>query len=500
AQAQMPGGFVPRVIAPGLASSPSWLADIVRPLAQVWTRHPVAADAVTVWIQVGLGLLILLGGRGILSRVSLVLSVAWSLWIWVVAEFLGGLLEPGATWLTGAPGAVLTYALAGGLLLAPWHWWESGRCTRLARRAVGTWILLGAGLQALPWEGSWSADGLSQPFISGAGMTQPSLLRRPISTMATWSVAHPAVVNAVLIALLVCVGVGLYKSARPEFVLAGLVLCAATWWLGQDFGVLGGTATDPDTALPLGLLLASAWPGWSLSTDRPPRADAAWSVWTHRLRRWREPFGAAVAALGVGAVLAAPLLVTGLLLGPPDATAVAADSNGGVVALGHRPAPGFTLTDQNGRSISMDRLRGKVTVVTFLDPVCSDECPVIASQLAIADAEIGPLAQRVEFVAIDTNPVFHNVADVAAFTTSHGLGHLPNWHFVAGPAASLQDVLASYGMAVAVPTVGMIQHSEGIYFISADGNMAAYLGDGANSDLTTGYGHQIRDEIRKLVK
>jgi cytochrome oxidase Cu insertion factor (SCO1/SenC/PrrC family) len=500
AQREMPTAFISRVITPGLDSSPRWLADAVEPLARIWTRHPVAADAVTVWIQVGLGLLILVGGRGILSRASLGLSVAWSLCVWVVGEFLGGLLAPGASWLTGAPGAVLVYALAGALLLAPWRWWESGRCTRLVRWVVGAWILLGAGLQALPWEGSWAADGLSEPFRSGAGMDQPRLLRRPIATMATWSLSHPAIVNGVLIVLLLCVGVGLCASARSEFLLAGLVLCAATWWLGQDFGVLGGTGTDPNAALPLGLLLAAAWPGWSLSSAQQPQADPVSSVWARRPRGLREPLGVAVAALGVGAVLAAPLLVTGLLLGPADATAVAADSNGGVVALAGRPAPAFTLTDQNGLRLSMDGLRGKLTLLTFLDPVCSDECPVIANQLAIANAEIGSLSERVEFIAIDTNPVFHNVADVAAFTSSHGLDDMPNWHFLAGSVEKLRDVLASYGMAVAVPTVGMIEHSEGIYFISADGNVTAYLGDGANSDLTTGYGNQLRDEIRKLVK
>ena len=55
--------------------------------------------------------------------------------------------------------------------------------------------------------------------------------------------------------------------------VATLVLCGATWWLAQDFGVLGGLATDPNTALPLGLLIASALPGWR--AERPAAADGA---------------------------------------------------------------------------------------------------------------------------------------------------------------------------------------------------------------------------------
>ena len=432
AQPDMPGGFIPQVVAPD--ADPSWLSDRTQPFVDVWTRHPVAADAVTVWIQVGLGLLILLGGRGILARAVLWLSIVWSVCVWVVGESLGGVLHTGASWLTGAPGAVVVYALAAALLLAPWQWWTSGRCTRLARQGVGVWMLAGAALQALPWEQSWSAAGSSQPFTDGAAVAQPALLRRPIATMASLSASHPVVVNAVLIAVLIIVGIGLLVDRSGTFVVAGLVLCAITWWLGQDFGVLGGTATDPNTALPLGLVLASALPRWSRSRQSRPLPEAASAERTGRLRAAREPWLAGLCALGVGAVLAAPLLVTALLLGPADATAVAADSGGGLVTLGHRAAPQFSLTDQNGHSVTSSSLRGKLILITFLDPVCSDECPIIANQLALADREIGSLAQRVEIVAIDSNPVFHSVGlTCRRLPSSHGLSDLPNWHFLAGP-------------------------------------------------------------------
>ena len=115
--------------------------------------------------------------------------------------------------------------------------------------------------------------------------------------------------------------------------------------------------------------------------------------------------------------------------------------------------------------MSSEHLRGKLTVLTFLDPVCSDECPLIANQLARPTASLAPCPHDVELVAIDSNPLFTGVADVAAFTTSHGLDDLPNWHFLAGPAADLQQITAAYGIAIQVPSVGMIQHGEGIYFI-----------------------------------
>ena len=37
-----------------------------------------------------------------------------------------------------------------------------------------------------------------------------------------------------------------------------------------------------------------------------------------------------------------------------------------------RPAPGFTLTDQDGRVLPLSAFRGKVVVLEFMDPHCTD--------------------------------------------------------------------------------------------------------------------------------
>jgi cytochrome oxidase Cu insertion factor (SCO1/SenC/PrrC family) len=486
----VPAGFR-APLAEGLAGTPGWYAAVVRPLADVWTRHPVVADASTVWVQCGLGVLILACASGPLLRAGLWTSILWSLVVWVGGEFSGGLFAPGAGWLTGAPGAVLTYVAAALLLLAPWSWWVSGRASRLARRFVGGWMLVTAGLQALPWEKAWTGAGLSGPFTDAAGNAQPSLLSSPITSLADLARHSPVVVNGMLLAALMVIGAGLVLSRSTLYVGAGVALCALTWWLAQDFGVLEPAATDPNTALPLGLLLVSALPGWRTA------GQPAVTVRT-RTPAYRDALIAAVAAVGLGAVLA-PLLVTGTLLGPADAAAVAADSEGGLTSLPPRRVPDFRLVDQAGRTFTRADLRGTLTVITFLDPVCSDECPVIASQLALADHRLGSLASRIQIVAIDSNPVFTHVSDVASFTRSHGLTDLTNWHFLAGSSTQLQDLLAAYGIAVQVPAVGMIAHDEGIYFVGPDLRTASYLHDGATVGLTGSYADAVAGEVRALL-
>ena len=43
-------------------------------------------------------------------------------------------------------------------------------------------------------------------------------------------------------------------------------------------------------------------------------------------------------------------------------------------------APRFTLTDQNGHVLSLASLRGKVVVLQFMDPHCTDICPIVSAE------------------------------------------------------------------------------------------------------------------------
>jgi cytochrome oxidase Cu insertion factor (SCO1/SenC/PrrC family) len=487
AQPRMPAGFVPTDMDPTVQTGPHWFGALVAPLLRAWMRHPVAADAAVVWIEIGAGLLLLVGRRGTFAKIASWTGVVAGLAIWVLGEAFGGLFSGNAAWLTGAPGAALLYAMAAGLLLAPDGWWASGRAQLLLRRGGAAWLAVAALLEAIPADGFWRSEHLSAPFALGATTRQPGWLNAPMRSLTHVAENSPAPMNLTVVLVVAATATWLWFDARTPAICTALALCAATWWLAQDFGVLGGTATDPNSALPVGLLIAGALPAWAA---RPAPASGL-----------RPPAGlrAAAATLAISLTAVVPGVLAIGLVRRADSAALAADSGGGLQVLPGRRAPAFALTDQHQQPVSSQGLRGKVVLVTFLDPVCTSDCPLIANQLAIADRGLGSLARQVAIVAIDTNPVFHNVTDVAAFTDSHGLGGLANWHFLAGPPATTQRVLASYGISVDVPAVGMIEHSEGLFFIRPDGTEAAYLDDGAARQLTETYAQQVERQLRSML-
>ena len=163
-------GLPSQVIEPIAASSPRWVQQVVNWAGTNWSYHPMQAGAASVWIQVGIGIWLLVAARGPLSRLAGLASVGWGLVVWVFGESFGGIFAPGLTWMFGAPGAVLIYAVAGALIALPDRAWRSPWLGRLMTAGTGAFLIGMAVLQAWPGRGFWQGTAQGQPGTL-AGMT-----------------------------------------------------------------------------------------------------------------------------------------------------------------------------------------------------------------------------------------------------------------------------------------------------------------------------------------
>jgi cytochrome oxidase Cu insertion factor (SCO1/SenC/PrrC family) len=153
---------------------------------------------------------------------------------------------------------------------------------------------------------------------------------------------------------------------------------------------------------------------------------------------------AAIGALGMTLVGVVPLAAASL---SPHADPLIARSIAGAPRPVNRPAPDFDLVSQSGQPVSLASLRGTVTLLTFLDPRCTDDCPV-ATELKEASALLGSSARHVRLVAIAASQRHYAAADIQALTRAQGLDTVPNWLFLTGSAAQLQRTWGKYGIFV----------------------------------------------------
>jgi cytochrome oxidase Cu insertion factor (SCO1/SenC/PrrC family) len=141
--------------------------------------------------------------------------------------------------------------------------------------------------------------------------------------------------------------------------------------------------------------------------------------------------------------------------------------------LPHPRAPAFTLTDQAGRTMQLSALRGKAVVLEFMDPHCTDICPIVSQEFVQAYRQLGAAAAKVVFIAINVNQYHASVADVAAYSRQEGLGTIPDWHFFTGPRPALQNAWRDYNIEVQAPNPDAdIVHTSAVYFIDPQGREA----------------------------
>ena len=494
AQPKMAIGLPSRVIQPIAASSPHWVQHVVNWAGTTWSYHPMQAGASAVWIQVGIGIWMLAASRGPLSRLAGLASVGWGLVVWVFGESFGGIFAPGLTWLFGAPGAVLIYVVAGALIALPERVWHSPLLGRAILAGTGLFLVGMAVLQAWPGRGFWQGLSHGRPGTL-AGMThdmaqtpQPGFLSAWVSAFTRFDEAHGFAVNLVAVVALAFIGAaflsGRRRLVRPALI-AFAILCLADWVLIEDFGFFGGLGTDPNSMIPFALLAASGYLALApeaAPTPTPAPAPVAAAGWRDRLRPASLRRSAATASFRTVASVGALGLI---ILGAAPMAAAQASSNAdpilaeaiaGSSAPLNFPAKVFRLTDQHGRAVSLASLRGKVVLLTFLDPVCTTDCPLIAQEFRQAGQLLGTASRKVELVAIAANPVYYQLAYTRAFNRQEYLNQVPNWLFLTGSVAQLKQVWKDYGLfAQILPAGSMVGHPDVAFVIDGAGRVREEL-------------------------
>jgi hypothetical protein len=268
-----------QMLAGSAGGNPAFVADPVRWAAGIIGHSPVTTNAAFATIQLALGLGIAWRPS---VRVALAASVAWSVAVWWLGEGLGGVLSGSASPVTGAPGAVILYAL-----LAVLIWPASstpGPGSFVAARPLGVaaarslWVVLWGSLAYFSvTAASRTAQGLHD-MIAGLAAGEPGWLAAVDRGVAGGLARHGLPASITLAVVLAAIAAGIFlpaPGARVAVALAGAV-SLVIWVVGQDLGaILAGNATDVNSG-PLLLLIALAyWPLRRPAPARPPIRSAA---------------------------------------------------------------------------------------------------------------------------------------------------------------------------------------------------------------------------------
>ncbi len=157
---------------------------------------------------------------------------------------------------------------------------------------------------------------------------------------------------------------------------------------------------------------------------------------------------------------------------PAGAPAASAGPGLGNVATTADAAPAFALTDQDGRAVALDALRGKAVVLDFVYTRCPGPCPILTSakvevQKALPDA----LRPHVHFVSVSLDPGNDTPEALRGYALARG-ADLGGWSFLTGDPPRVDAVLQSYGVSALREPGQEIQHVVVSFLIDPRGRIA----------------------------
>jgi hypothetical protein len=243
---------------PAVVLTPAmWAVRLIAHDVAVWN-----AVFATIQLAIAVGLLLRPTVRAALAG-----SIAWSLVVWWLSEGMGDLLTGTASPVTGAPGAVILYALIA-VLVWPRGSGESGSGSIAAASQLGArwsraaWLVLWGSFAYLILQPAVRAPRVLHDTIAGNAAGEPDWVAALDRSTAAAIGSHGLTVSIVLAAVFAIVAAGIFfpPIVRPALVLAavaGLVI----WVVGENFGgILTGQGTDPNSGPLLILLAAAYWP------------------------------------------------------------------------------------------------------------------------------------------------------------------------------------------------------------------------------------------------
>jgi cytochrome oxidase Cu insertion factor (SCO1/SenC/PrrC family) len=468
-QPGMPLGLANEVVKPTIAGAPTWLHPLMYSAISLWNSHPLALATGTAWIQIGIGLGLIASNASV-GRLIAVAGAGWAGLIWLIGNGAGGAFASGSSILFGWPGATLFYFVAMvWLALSPRFFAE--QFSKFVLRFVAVILGVAAILQVVPsgefWHGG-NTNALTAMTRSMTSTAQPHVLAWIVSHVGDLAGTLGGGFNVIVVLWLLVSASGLWYASThatnwPVYVV--VVGAVFFWIIGEDVSIFGGLGTDINSLIPLAVLTFCAQPKFRSASSLPRRLP----------EEFRSSSGAVVAAFAFAMVAFSTVSMFVASISAAEPTLFVAQN--GTAAAVNTKAPTFTLTDQFDEPFTLEEHKGRYTLLTFLDPVCWTDCPLLAAQLRQVRSE-WPASTPLDIVVVAANPLHQTIANVRHFIKIHDLTGMKNFYFVTGKTTVTRKVWNQYGISVTnEPGDLMSIHSDFMFIIKPSGRLRWIIPD-----------------------
>ncbi len=188
-------------------------------------------------------------------------------------------------------------------------------------------------------------------------------------------------------------------------------------------------------------------------------------IWLRRIRY------ALWGAVGIAGFLAMAIMLGWWTVDGPGARAIRNAAPASITEIG---GP-FTMTDQRGRTITDQDIRGKPTMMFFGFTSCPDVCPTTLSDMTGWLEALGPASEKINAVFVSVDPERDTVEQMARYLSLFD----PRILGLTGTPAQLEQMARNYRFYYRrVPLDGggyTMDHTAMVYLLDRDGRFTSTI-------------------------
>ena len=145
------------------------------------------------------------------------------------------------------------------------------------------------------------------------------------------------------------------------------------------------------------------------------------------------------------------------------------DIAGNVVRKDGEPAAGFTLTDQNGKKVSLKDFQGKLVLINFIYSNCKGTCPPLLLKFKEIQLDLKDEFKKQTVLLSVSFDYERDTPEVLKKFAESQRADLSFWTFLTGSQAEIEKMLNDYQVAVKKGPDGEFGHINMVVMIDKDG-------------------------------
>jgi protein SCO1/2 len=158
--------------------------------------------------------------------------------------------------------------------------------------------------------------------------------------------------------------------------------------------------------------------------------------------------------------------------------------------------PGFSLTDQTGKSVTLEDLKGKIWVANFIFTRCKGPCPTASNRMQELNTKLKKARENVQLVTFTVDPGYDTPQVLADYGSQLGAepGH---WQFLTGSPDSIEAIVVKGLLQpISKEPDGTPAHSTRFVLVDAEGWLRGFQ-DGLDPEAVQKLMMDIGDLLRE---